>query len=128
MAHRITSFVSSPMALTPPNLQLSRGPRRPPTVLMIGRIVPIKDVRTFIMAVALLKDLVPNVVAILIGPEDEDPEYAASCRQLVHQLGTESSIELLGRVPDVLKYLRAADVLALASISAAQPISMLGEA
>ena len=52
------------------------APRRP-TVVMIGRIVPIKDIRTFIMAVALLKDLVPNVLAILIGPEDEDPEYAA---------------------------------------------------
>jgi glycosyltransferase involved in cell wall biosynthesis len=98
---------------------------RPPTVLMIGRIVPIKDIRSFIMAVALLKDLVPNVRAILIGPEDEDPEYAASCRQLVHQLGADSSIEFLGRVPDVLEYLRAADVLALASISEAQPIAML---
>jgi polysaccharide biosynthesis protein PelF len=98
---------------------------RPPTVLMIGRIVPIKDIRTFIMAVALLKDLVPNVVAILIGPEDEDPEYAASCHQLVHQLRIESSIEFLGRVPDVLKYLSAADVLALSSISESQPIAML---
>ena len=100
------------------------APRRP-TVLMIGRIVPIKDIRTFIMAVALLKDLVPNVSAILIGPEDEDPEYAAGCRQLVHQLGAESAIEFLGRVPDVMKYLRSADVLALSSISEAQPMAML---
>jgi glycosyltransferase involved in cell wall biosynthesis len=99
-------------------------PRRP-TVLMIGRIVPIKDIRSFIMAVALLRELVPNVVAILIGPEDEDPEYAASCRQLIHQLGTESSMEFLGRVPDVLKYLVAADVLALSSISESQPIAVL---
>jgi glycosyltransferase involved in cell wall biosynthesis len=111
----VTKFAAIPRDATP----------RPPTVLMIGRIVPIKDVRTFIIAVALLKDLVPNVVAILIGPEDEDPEYAASCRQLVRQLGTESSIEFLGRVPDVLKYLVAADVLALSSISEAQPIAML---
>jgi polysaccharide biosynthesis protein PelF len=98
---------------------------RPPTVLMIGRIVPIKDIRTFIIAIALLKDLVPNVLAILIGPEDEDPEYAANCRQLVRQLGTESSMEFLGRVPDVLKYLSAADVLALSSISEAQPMAVL---
>jgi len=68
--------------------------------------LPIKDVRTFIMAIARLKELVPNVVAVLIGPEDEDPEYAAGCRQLVHQLGAASSIEFLGRVPDVMKYLR----------------------
>jgi glycosyltransferase involved in cell wall biosynthesis len=111
----VAKFAALPRDATP----------RPPTVLMIGRIVPIKDIRTFIVAVALLKDLVPNVVAILVGPENEDPEYAASCRQLVHQLGAESSIEFLGRVPDVLKYLLAADVLALSSISEAQPIAIL---
>ena len=34
------------------------GSPRQPTVLMIGRIVPIKDIRTFIIAISLLKDLV----------------------------------------------------------------------
>ena len=97
----------------------------PPIVLLIGRIVPIKDIRTFIMAVTLLKDLVPEVVAVIIGPEDEDPGYAASCRELVHQLGIGASIQFLGRVPDVLKYLLTADVLALSSISEAQPIALL---
>ena len=100
-------------------------PRLRPTVLMIGRIVPIKDITNFIIAIALLKDLVPNTLAILIGPEDEDPGYAANCRQLVHQLGVASSVEFLGRVPDVQEYLQAADVLALSSISEAQPIALL---
>ena len=105
-------------------IQPGQGPRRP-TVLMIGRVVPIKDIRTFITAVALLKDVVPNVLAILIGPEDEDPEYAAGCRRLVDQLGAGAAVEFLGRVPDVTKYLAVADVLALSSISEAQPIAML---
>lgn len=105
---------------------LPRGasPRRP-TVLMIGRIVPIKDIRTFIMAVAILKDIVPDVLAILIGPEDEDPEYAEGCRELVRQLDVSSSLTFLGRVPDIARYLVEADVLALSSISEAQPIAML---
>jgi len=111
----VAKLAALPRATTP----------RPPTVLMIGRIVPIKDVRTFIMAITLLRDLVPNVVAILIGPEDEDPEYAASCRQLVDQLGSGPSIQFLGRVPDVLKYLLSVDVLALSSISEAQPLAVL---
>lgn len=98
---------------------------RPPTVLMIGRIVPIKDVRTFIMAVSLLKELVPDVVAVLIGPEEEDPPYAAGCRALVAQLGIESSVRFLGRVPDVKEHLGAADVVVLTSISEAQPIALL---
>jgi glycosyltransferase involved in cell wall biosynthesis len=100
------------------------GPR-PPTVLMIGRIVPIKDPRTFIMAVSLLRQRVPDVVAIMIGPEDEDPAYAEGCRSLVTQLGLESSVRFLGRVPDVKEYLRQSDVIALTSISEAQPIALL---
>lgn len=100
------------------------GPR-PPTVLMIGRIVPIKDIRGFIMAVAQLRALVPDVVAILIGPEDEDPAYAAGCRELVDQLGIAASVRFLGRVPDIKPYLGAADVVVLTSISEAQPIALL---
>jgi len=106
------------------SLARNTAPRRP-TVLLIGRIVPIKDIRTFIMAIALLKDLVPNALGIIIGPEGEDPGYAAGCRQLVDQLGAASSIDFLGRVPDVMEYLLSADVLALSSISEAQPIAVL---
>jgi len=105
-------------------IEHSRMPRRP-TVIMIGRIVPIKDTRTFIMAVAHLRELVPDVSAVLIGPEDEDPAYAAGCRQLVEQLRIGDNISFLGRVPDVFDYLRASDVLVLTSISEAQPIALL---
>jgi glycosyltransferase involved in cell wall biosynthesis len=98
---------------------------RPPTVLMIGRIVPIKDIRTFIVAVSLLKRMVPEAIAILIGPEEEDPAYAAGCRALVAQLGLEGTVQFLGRVPDVKTYLGRADVIVLSSISEAQPIALL---
>jgi glycosyltransferase involved in cell wall biosynthesis len=98
---------------------------RPPTALMIGRIVPIKDIRTFIVAVSLLKRLVPEAITILIGPEEEDPAYAAGCRALVAQLGLEDTVKFLGRVPDVKAYLARADVIVLSSISEAQPIALL---
>jgi len=114
-----------PNGIALPEFSARSVAQRRPTVLMMGRIVPIKDVRSFIMAVALLRDLVPNVLAVLIGPEDEDPKYAAGCHQLIQQLEIGSSIELLGRVPDVQEYLLAADVLALSSISEAQPIAIL---
>jgi glycosyltransferase involved in cell wall biosynthesis len=105
-------------------LKKSTEPRRP-TVLMVGRIVPIKDTRTFISAVAILRDMVPDVVAVLIGPEEEDPDYAAGCRALVSQLELDDTIQFLGRVPDVDYYLERADVIALTSISEAQPIALL---
>jgi glycosyltransferase involved in cell wall biosynthesis len=92
---------------------------------MIGRIVPIKDTRTFIMAMSILKDLVPDALAILIGPEEEEPSSASGCRALVSQLGLEQTVQFLGRVPDVTEYLACADVIALTSISEAQPIALL---
>ena len=105
-------------------VQRSTEPRAP-TVLMIGRIVPIKDIRTFIATMSLLREKVPDVVGILIGPEEEDPSYATGCRALVTQLGLESTVRFLGRVPDVKEYLGRADVIALTSISEAQPIALL---
>jgi glycosyltransferase involved in cell wall biosynthesis len=98
---------------------------RPPTVLLIGRVVPIKDTRTYIMAIATLKEQVPEVAAIVIGPENEDPEYARSCRDLVAQLGLENTLQFLSRVPDIAVYLAIADVIVLTSISEAQPIALL---
>ena len=98
---------------------------RPPTALMMARLVPIKDVRTFIVALSILKRLMPNAIAILIGPEEEDPAYAAGCRALAAQLGLGETIQFLGRVPDVKAYLAIADVIVLSSISEAQPIALL---
>jgi glycosyltransferase involved in cell wall biosynthesis len=106
------------------DVRRSDAPRRP-TVLMIGRIVPIKDTRTFIVAMSLLRERVPDALGILIGPEEEDPAYAAGCRALVEQLGLRETVQFLGRVPDVKEHLARADVIALTSISEAQPIALL---
>ena len=122
-----TSFASSQTGSTLISTPVCGAARRPDRrqVPMIGRIVPIKDTRTFIVAISLLKQLVPDVVAILIGPEEEDPSYAAGCRFLVVQLGLELTVQFLGRVPDVMEYLGRADVVALTSISEAQPLALL---
>ncbi|MCJ2035349.1 GT4 family glycosyltransferase PelF [Methylobacterium sp. J-068] len=99
-------------------------PRRP-TVLLVGRVVPIKDIRTFIQAAGLLRRQVPEVDAIIVGPEDEDPAYAAECRGLVRQLGLQDTVRFLGRVRDVRAYFGQTDVVALTSISEAQPLAIL---
>jgi glycosyltransferase involved in cell wall biosynthesis len=99
-------------------------PRRP-TVLLVGRLVPIKDIRTFIQAAGLLRRQVPDVDALIIGPDDEDPAYAAECRDLVRQLGLQDTVRFLGRVRDVKAFYGQADVVALTSISEAQPLAIL---
>jgi polysaccharide biosynthesis protein PelF len=102
-----------------------RSPTDRPTILLVARIVPIKDPRTFILAAKILAETVPNVEAIIIGPEEEDPHYASECRGLVRQGQLENVVTFLGRVPDLLEYYRKADVIALTSISEAQPLALL---
>ena len=97
---------------------------RPPTVALIGRVVPIKDVKTYIRAAALLKEMVPGVRVLLLGPTEEDPEYFQECQEMVTHLGLEDTFEFSGRVK-LQEYLGKVDVVALTSISEAQPLVLL---
>ncbi len=95
-----------------------------PTIALIGRVVPIKDIKSFIRACALLRQTAPDLKAYIIGPTDEDAEYYSECTNLVQLLGLEHTITFTGqaRVDD---YLPQIDVLVLTSISEAQPLVML---
>jgi glycosyltransferase involved in cell wall biosynthesis len=97
---------------------------RRPTVALIGRVVPIKDVKTYIQACALLCRDNPEVEALIMGPEDEDPAYAAECRQLAADLGLNGNLRFTGRVR-LDDYLPRIDAIVLSSISEAQPLTVL---
>jgi glycosyltransferase involved in cell wall biosynthesis len=100
--------------------------RRPhvPTVALIGRVVPIKDIKTYIRAIAILREIIPEIRALLLGPTDEDPQYFAECQALVHHLGINGSFTFGGQV-SVAEYLARLDVVVLTSISEAQPLVLL---
>ncbi len=53
----------------------------------VGRVVPIKDVKTFIRAVKIVVTAHPGASAVIAGPGDEDPEYLAECQALAATLG-----------------------------------------
>ena len=95
-----------------------------PTVALIGRVVPIKDIEAYIAAGRIVKDAVPHVRILLIGPTDEDADYEALCRRRVVELGLEDTIEFTGKV-NITDYLPIIDVLVLTSISEAQPLVLL---
>jgi glycosyltransferase involved in cell wall biosynthesis len=97
---------------------------RGPTVALIGRVVPIKDIKTFIRSVALLREWRPDVRALIIGPNDEDPEYAAECLALHAHLGLGDGLVFTGRkrLDEVLPEI---DVNVLTSVSEAQPLVVL---
>ena len=95
-----------------------------PTIALIGRVVPIKDVETFITAAKLALKRVPNLRALILGPTDEDAAYCADCRRLVSELALERTIEMPGTV-NVLEYLSKIHVAVLTSLSESQPLVVL---
>jgi glycosyltransferase involved in cell wall biosynthesis len=101
----------------------SRGGTHP-TIALIGRVVPIKDIKTFLRACAILRDSLPDVRALVLGPLDEDPAYAEECRQLAAHLQLESTVEFKGKVA-LADYYPHIDVVVLTSISEAQPLVIL---
>lgn len=104
-------------------LQRDPTPHRP-TVALIGRVVPIKDIRTFIFACSALRRRVSEFEALIMGPMDEDPAYAAECRALVAREGLENHVRFVGQV-NVKEWLGRVDVAVLTSISEAQPLVLL---
>ncbi len=89
----------------------------------VGRLVPIKDIMTMIRACAMALKEEPVDVRI-IGPSDEDPEYASRCKQLVASLGCEGKIKFLGMQP-IGQIYEQIDVLVMTSFSEGQPLVIL---
>ena len=96
----------------------------PPTVALIGRVVPIKDVKTFITSVKILSARVPWLRALILGALDEDPDYVAECRKLVADLELGGTIEFTGNV-DIAAFMSCIHVVALTSLSESQPLVLL---
>ncbi len=97
---------------------------RPPTIALIGRVVPIKDVKTFIWATGILREMIPGLRALILGPTDEDPDYVTECQTLVNYEGLQPTIDFAGRVR-LEEYLGRIDAIVLTSISEAQPLVIL---
>ena len=89
----------------------------------ILRVAPIKDVKTMIQAFAYAKKRCPKLKLWIMGPYDEEPEYAAECFKMAEQLEI-SDIEFTGRV-NVTDYLGWMDMTILTSISEGQPLTIL---
>ncbi len=94
------------------------------TVGLVGRVVPIKDIKTFIRAINVARTIIPNLRALVIGPTDEDPEYYVECQQLLDVLSVGDTITFTGQAK-VEDYFPLLDVLVLTSLSEGQPLVIL---
>jgi polysaccharide biosynthesis protein PelF len=95
-----------------------------PTIAMIGRVVPIKDVKSFIRACAMIRTALGDVKIYVMGNIDEDPDYYEECRQIATHAGLDGSLEFTGAVK-IDDYLPEIDVIIFTSISEAQPLVIL---
>jgi polysaccharide biosynthesis protein PelF len=104
--------------------EVVRDKQERPTIALIGRVVSIKDIKTYIRSVARLMQSVPDLQALVLGPKDEEQEYVEECENLVEALGLENVLTFTGRVK-ISEYLGIIDVIVLTSVSEAQPLVIL---
>jgi glycosyltransferase involved in cell wall biosynthesis len=90
----------------------------------VGRIVAIKDIKTFIRAVQIARATIPNLKAYIVGPATEEPQYLRACQRLVEVLGLSEVVHFTGPA-DVRDYYRKLDVLVMTSMHEAQPLVIL---
>jgi polysaccharide biosynthesis protein PelF len=118
------------MSIIPNGIDVARFasiPRREhdiPTIAMIGRVVPIKDVKSFIRACSILRETIGEFRAYIMGNTDEDPDYYEECRYLLSHLLLDGMVEFTGAVR-IDDYLPTVDVVVFTSISEAQPLVIL---
>lgn len=87
------------------------------------RVAPVKDVKTMIYAFYYAKQEMDSLKLWIMGPTDENPEYAKECMDIVKSLGLKDVV-FTGTI-DVKEYLGKMDLFLLTSISEGQPLSIL---
>jgi polysaccharide biosynthesis protein PelF len=92
---------------------------------LVGRVVAIKDIRTFIWAANKAAEQMPGRIRFrVMGAYDEENEYAEECFALVKMLNMEDYFEFMGKVRISESFVDL-DLMVLTSISEGQPLALL---
>ena len=96
----------------------------PPVLALIGRVVPIKDIKNFIRTMQIVRTQLPEAEGWLFGPEDEDEEYTVECKMLVESLGLSHVVKFkgFGKPEEIFP---AIGLSVLTSVSEGQPLVVL---
>jgi polysaccharide biosynthesis protein PelF len=105
-------------------LRAQRPDAVPPVLCLIGRVVPIKDIKTFIRAMRRVVNRRPDVQGWIAGPADEDAAYAEECGNLVDSLGLGDNVRFLG-MQKIDELMPKIGLVVLSSISEALPLVLL---
>jgi len=105
-------------------LHLKRHSKEEFSIGIVARVVPIKDIKTFIIMAKIVAESIPEVKFYIIGPTDEDEEYYKDCIKLAENFQIQDKVIFTGKA-DVREYYRFLDVVVLSSIREAQPLVIL---
>lgn len=100
------------------------NPDAPFTIGFVGRVAPIKDVKTFIRAIKIIAEAEKNILVYIMGPTEEDEEYVEECKILIDMFELNDLIVFTGRV-NVKEYYPKLDVILLTSVSEGLPFVIL---
>jgi len=110
-----------------------------PIITLIGRVVPIKDIKTFIRAIKIASQTTPEIQGWIVGAVEEDREYVQECQQMAFALGLKSAIqnfegnkskltlEELQKNEDKIKFFGHSDIKEILPKSALQTLSSISE-
>jgi len=85
-------------------------------VTSMGRITQLKDLETFINAIAIAKDTIPNIVGLIVGGVREDKQtYFASLKALAEELKIDKQIIFTGSQSKVAEIYALSDVVVSSS-------------
>lgn len=97
-----------------------------PTISWLGRIDPLKDLKTLIRAFGYVRKELPAARLRLFGTAPAGNEaYLAACRSLVDELGLGDAVSFEGRVADPADAYRAGTLVVLSSISEGFPYTLI---
>ncbi|MBF0492711.1 MAG: GT4 family glycosyltransferase PelF [Deltaproteobacteria bacterium] len=98
--------------------------KKGPSIGLVGRVVEIKDIKTFLRAAALVLEMKPETEFYVLGPLEEEKEYAEECMALSEELGLDKKVHFTGKV-EMKDFYPILDVLVLTSLSESQPYVIL---
>lgn len=124
--HIIPNGINSNKLKRPPNTEdkIYKKPEGKIVIGLVGRVVPIKDIKTFIKSISYLLSYTKDIHVLIMGPTDEDEEYYKDCVTLAKLLEVEDYIEFTEKV-DLRYYYPSMDIIVLSSISEGQPLVLL---
>lgn len=99
----------------------AKGP--PHIVATIGPVIPSRDIKSFIRAIASLRERLPHVMAWVVGSLSIDSRYSQECQSLVRNLGLYNHLRFFGDQDESTIYPRIG-VMVINTVSDIPPISL----